>query len=118
VAVTASFREFVIEQLDQAGRDIRDKRMFGGVGIYSGELFFALIDNDILYLKVDDLSRSRYEGAGMTAFRPHGDDSVTMQYYQVPIGILEDVDALRGWVTEAVAAAARATKKPRSRSAR
>jgi TfoX/Sxy family transcriptional regulator of competence genes len=25
--------------------------MFGGLGIYSGELFFALVDDDVLYFK-------------------------------------------------------------------
>src|SRR5437868_7009537 len=45
MAVSDSFRVFVLEQLEQTTRDIRAKRMFGGVGIYAGEDFFALIDN-------------------------------------------------------------------------
>ena len=32
----------------------RSKRMFGGVGLYAGDLFFALIAGDVLYLKADD----------------------------------------------------------------
>ena len=37
---------------------IRSKSMFGGVGVYSGERFFALIDNDdTLFFKVDDATR-------------------------------------------------------------
>ncbi len=29
------------------------KRMFGGVGLYAGALFFALLAGDVLYLKTD-----------------------------------------------------------------
>jgi DNA transformation protein and related proteins len=113
--VTASFRAFVLEQLEQALRDIRDKRMFGGVGIYAGDLFFALIDNDTLYFKVDDVTRPAYIAAGMKQFSPYGPEGETMGYFQVPIGVLEDVDALRSWAADAVAVVGRAKQKPRVR---
>lgn len=45
--------------------------MFGGVGLYAGELFFALIDDDILYLKADDTTRAAFE-----ALRPWVDDAI------------------------------------------
>ena len=41
--------------------------MFGGVGIYAGELFFALIADDTLYLKADDQTRSEFERRGLGA---------------------------------------------------
>jgi TfoX/Sxy family transcriptional regulator of competence genes len=116
VPVTASFRAFVLEQLEQATRDIRDKRMFGGVGIYAGELFFALIDNDTLYFKVDDETRPTFVAAGMKPFSPYGPEGETMHYFEVPIGVLEDVDALQSWVADAVAVAGRAKQKPRTRA--
>ena len=43
--------------------------MFGGVGIYAGDLFFALIDDDTLYFKVDDSNRSDFEKRDMGLFR-------------------------------------------------
>ena len=85
--------------------------MFGGVGIYSGEYFFALIDDDILYFKVDDSNRPDFVARGMEPFRPNGHDGETMQYYTVPEELLEDADALRPWVEGAVAVA-RSRKKP------
>lgn len=45
--------------------------MFGGVGLYAGELFFALIDDDILYLKADDATPAAFE-----ALRPWVDDAI------------------------------------------
>ena len=76
--------------------------MFGGVGLYSGEFFFALIADDILYFKADASTRPDFEARGMGPFRPFGDAGGTMQYYQVPEDLLEDPDALRPWVEKAV----------------
>ena len=83
------------------------RRMFGGVGIYAGGLFFALMDNNRLYFKVDDSNRPDFKAAGMGPFRPSGQDGATMQYYEVPPDLLEDADALGGWVTSAIAVARR-----------
>jgi len=81
--------------------------MFGGVGIYAGDLFFALIDDDALYFKVDESNRSDFERAGMGPFQPSGDGGGVMQYYRVPDELLEDVEALESWVEKAVQVAAR-----------
>lgn len=104
MAVTPGFADFVVEQLDGCGA-ITTKRMFGGVGIYSGDVFFALIDNDILYLKADDSTRDDVVRAGGEPFRPFGDDRDTMQYYSVPVSVLEDADALCAWGRKAIAVA-------------
>ena len=89
--------------------------MFGGVGIYSGELFFALIAEDTVYFKVDDTNRPDFEARGMAPFRPAGPDGEVMQYYAVPEELLEDPEALRPWVDRALAVARR-KKGRRSRS--
>jgi len=79
--------------------------MFGGVGIYSGELFFALIADDTLYFKVDDSNRGDFEARRMGPFRPYGEDGESMQYYQVPEDLIEDPEALRPWAEKAIAVA-------------
>jgi DNA transformation protein len=114
VAVTPGFASFVVEQLDGCG-PITTKRMFGGVGIYSVDVFFAIIDNDILYLKTDDSNRKDFERAGCGPFRPTGEGGETMMYYGVPVSVLEDADALAAWGKKAIAVAlaAKARKKPR-----
>lgn len=87
--------------------------MFGGVGIYSDGIFFALLSGDTTYLKVDDSNRADFEAAGCGPFRPFGEHGEVMQYYELPADLLEDVDALRPWVHKAldVARAARRKKK-------
>lgn len=106
--VTPSFRSFVEEQLEQIAPPIRTRRMFGGVGIYTGDLFFALIDDDVLYLKVDDETRPAYEERGLKPFRPFGPDGAELSYREAPADLLEDADALGPWVEDAVEVAKRA----------
>ena len=110
MAVSNGYRDFVIEQLEHAARDIRWKRMFGGIGIYAGEDFFALIANDVLYFKVDDETRPAFVKRRLKPFRPYGPDGKEIGYYEVPISTLEVVDALRSWVADAVAVSRRARR--------
>lgn len=116
MSVSPGFATFVVEQLDGCG-PIATKRMFGGLGIYSGETFFALIDDDVLYLKVDDSTRPEFERAGCEAFRPYGDDRESTNYYSVPLAVLEDAETLAAWGRKAIAAALRTKQRPRRRSA-
>ena len=116
MSVTDSFRDFVLEQLDQCAREIRAKRMFGAVGIYSGEYFFAVIDDDRVYFKVDDQTRSKYEAEGMGPARLGAEpDQIVLSYYEVPTGALESPDELRPWVRDAIAVAERAATRRRPR---
>ncbi|HEU5169028.1 MAG TPA: TfoX/Sxy family protein [Gemmatimonadales bacterium] len=115
MAVTPGFRAFALEQLGRVATNLRSRSMFGGVGIYSAERFFALLDDDALYLKVDDESRAAFEAQGMAPFLPFGDGSHVMQYYGIPGDLLEDADALRPWVERALAAAGRKGRNRRSR---
>ncbi|MCI0568308.1 MAG: TfoX/Sxy family protein [Acidobacteria bacterium] len=113
MAVSAGFREYVQTQLEQV-TPVTLRRMFGGVGIYSQGFFFALMDNDTLFFKVDDSNRADYEGRGMGPFRPFGDDRTSIQYYELPAEILEDAELLRSWVRKSVSAAMRKSAQKRS----
>lgn len=114
MAVTPSFRTFVLEQLGRVVPRIRGRSMFGGVGIYAGDLFFALIADDVLYLKVDDANRPDFEARGMGPFRPEGEAGEVMQYYQVPDGLLEDAESLLPWAEKAIAVAVRKRRQGRN----
>src|SRR5918912_1531228 len=82
--------------------------MFGGVGLYCDGVFFGLIARDELYLKVDDTTRATFEAEGAKPFKPYADRPVTMQYYAVPISILESAPELVRWAERAIAVAGRA----------
>ncbi len=110
--VSASFRDFVVDQL--SGVDgLRARAMFGGVGLYAEDVFFGILAADVLFFKVDDTNRREYETAGSSPFKPYADRAMTMPYYNVPIGVLEDAVMLGQWAARAVAIAKTAkTAKP------
>jgi len=113
--VSSDYLNYVLEQLAGLG-GVSARRMFGGVGLYCEELFFALVDNDTLYLRVNDDNRADYTAHGMGQFRPYADrPEVSMTYYETPAEILEDPAQLVVWAQRSVAAAlaaAMAAAKP------
>ena len=113
MSVSASYREFVLDQLG-AVAPVSAKSMFGGVGVYSGGLFFALMADDRLYFKVDDSNRGDYEAKGMGAFHPFGDERA-MNYYEVPEDALEDPEELAQWTIKAMKVAALKPRKKKTR---
>jgi DNA transformation protein and related proteins len=112
MAVSREYLDFVLEQLT-ALRRMRPRRMFGGVGLYSDEIFFAIISEDTVYLRVDESSRADFVARGMAAFRPYADrPQVSMSYFAVPAEVLEDAGSFVEWSRRAVTAALAAAKEP------
>ena len=110
MAVTKDYRAYVEDRLGSVAT-IATKSMFGGVGIYAEGLFMAVVDNDILYFKVDDTNRDDYVSAGMNPFSPYPDkDYVMAGYYSLPEEVLEDDEVLAEWVAKSVEVARRAKK--------
>jgi DNA transformation protein len=117
LTVSDGFRRFVLDQLEELG-DVVPRSMFGGVGLYRHGVFFGIIAGDVLYLKVDDETRGDYERAGSCPFKPYADRSVTMQYYAVPVNVLESAPDLARWARAAAAAGSRALDGKRERSSK
>ena len=115
MAVSDSFLTFVLEQLDGV-RHLVTKRMFGGVGIYSDGTFFAVIDNDTLFFKVDETLGKRYRDRGMPPFMPIPGATPMTGYYQVPPDVLENAEMLVKWAKDSIAVAP--VKRRRSTTAR
>jgi DNA transformation protein len=113
--VTPEFRDFVLDQLARIPQ-LRSKRMFGGVGLYSGDCFFGIVAADELFFKVDDSNRSAYEAAGSEPFRPVLDRPVSMSYWRVPIEVLEDPGELATWALAAIRASGNAASKPKRKA--
>lgn len=109
MAVSPEYREFVLEQLGRVA-PVTPRAMFGGVGVYSGGLFFALMAGETLYLKVDETTREDFLAVGKGPFRPFGGDTDMKGYYELPAELLEDTDALRPWVDKAIDVARRSRK--------
>ena len=119
MAISKQFVEYVLEQLQGLER-LTSRRMFSGVGLYSGGLFFGLLYHDRLYFKTDDTTRPQYEARGSEGFCPRPSLArVKMTYYTVPAEVLEDAEELVKWARQATAAALTSEKaKPAKRRAK
>jgi DNA transformation protein len=113
--VSSGVREFVLDQLSGLS-GIRDRAMFGGVGLYADDVFFGILASDVLYFKVDDSSRRDYERAGAGPFKPYADRAMTMSYYAVPLVVVEDATTLVKWAKRAVDVAMASKKSARKPS--
>ncbi|MES2304550.1 MAG: TfoX/Sxy family protein [Gemmatimonadota bacterium] len=111
--MTPGFRDYALEQLGRSAPGARARAMFGGVSVATTEGTFALIDDDIVYLKGDRQNRDQFVAAGWPAFHPFGADGSAMGYFAVPGELLEDAEALAPWVLLAREAAHRAPTKKR-----
>ena len=88
---------------------VRVRRMFGGHGVYDGDIMFALEADGELYLKADALSQARFVAAGSSPFvYARGDKPFAMSYWRLPEAAFDDGDELRGWTELALSAARRA----------
>jgi DNA transformation protein and related proteins len=105
MTVSAVYVAFVLDQLSALG-GVTSRRMFGGVGLYRDELFFGLIDDDVLFFKADDSNRGDYESEGMKRFCPFPDQpQYEMGYYEVPASALDEPEELAVWARKALAVA-------------
>jgi DNA transformation protein len=112
--VNAEYIDYILGQISSLG-NVTYKRMFGGIGLFQAGTFFALIDDDLLYFKVDDITRDDYTTVEMEQFRPFGDQGLAMPYYEVPESVLTDTEGLRDWALNPVDVVLRAKKKKKRR---
>ena len=111
-----SFHDFVLDQLAEV-HGVRSKAMFGGHGLYRGEVLFGILSRTSLYFKVSADTRAEYETQGMKPFCPNGKQTLT-SFYEVPVEILEQSDELALWAQGAISAATRAALvRPRRHAA-
>jgi len=116
MAMNSEFADEAVERLQRLVPGLQARRMFGGIGLYSGELFFGMIAFDQLWFKVDDSNRADYEARRMRPFKPFPNRPTVMSYFQVPANLLDDPEELRGWAQRSVAIARRIKTSPAQKS--
>ncbi len=88
---------------------VRFRRMFGGLGIYRDAVMFALVADEVLYLKADDRTRGAFEDEGCAPFRYEArGKSVTMSYWRLPERLYDEPEEFREWALAAIGVAERA----------
>jgi DNA transformation protein and related proteins len=101
-----------IRDLFDALGPVRTRRMFGGQGIYAGDLMFALEAGGELYLKADDSIVPAFRAAGSRPFTYEKDGrTAQMSYWRLPDRAIDDPEEAARWGRLAVEAAIRAAAR-------
>lgn len=106
------YRPIRYEQMMRAaeGLDVRARRMFNGMAIYSGEKMFAfLVDEEIgLKLSPED-QRKALELPGADLFRASPNAAPMRDYVRMPRTVLDNYEQFTCWVQKSADYACRHT---------
>ncbi len=114
--ITNPFVEQTLEKLSILG-NVTAKSKFGGFGIYLNEVMFGLIADDVLYLKADNQTITRFQAAGGRPFVYDGteDSDSVKTFWTFPAEVLDSPDDLKEWGELAYEAAVRSKKEATSK---
>jgi DNA transformation protein and related proteins len=95
------------------------RRMFGGAGLFRDGVMFALISDEVLYLKADATTVPAFEAEDLGPFTygTKNGDRVLTSYWRTPERLLDDDEDMRDWCRRAAEVAVQASKKSSKRSA-
>ena len=96
MALSASFRDFVLDQLSGVG-EFETKNMFGGVALLHRGSAFAKIKHDKVWLRVDDSNREDFTERNMQQYTYGKDNSRRLNFFEAPVEVVEDHDELVKW---------------------
>ncbi len=111
------FVEFAVDLLSRLG-PVRARAMFGGHGIYCGDLMIGLVDDDEVFLKTDAVTRPAFVAAGCRCW-VYEDATRRMEtgYFRPPDEAHESAEDMEPWGRLALEAARRAAAEKRARAA-
>jgi TfoX/Sxy family transcriptional regulator of competence genes len=97
-----AYRPSRYEQVMKASEayDARARRMFGGMGIYTGEKMFAILHDDIVSFKLSPEDRqTALELDGAKPFTPAEEGHPEMpEYIVMPMSVLDDEETFTAWL--------------------
>ncbi|MBV6503407.1 MAG: hypothetical protein AKCLJLPJ_01478 [Fimbriimonadales bacterium] len=80
------------------GLDARARKMFGGMGVYTGEKMFAILYEDEVSLKLSPEDREQALSLdGATLFQPP-DGPQMSEYVVMPNSVLNDENSFKEWL--------------------
>ena len=115
--------EFVHELFARFG-PVSVNRMFGGAGIWSGGLMFAIAFDGVIYLRVDDASIAEFEREGSKPFvyprakTPGKIGRPSRAFWRLPERLYDDPDELAVWAQRSLAIAERKKLNPRKQASK
>jgi DNA transformation protein len=98
MAVSPDFMDFACELFSDLG-PTRARRMFGGAGVYAHDVMFALIADDVIYIKAEGALAEALEAEGCESFifTPKSGEPAAMGYRRLPEAALDEPELACDW---------------------
>jgi Regulator of competence-specific genes len=99
MAVSQAFMDFACELFSDLG-PTRARRMFGGAGVYAHDVMFALIADDVIYIKAEGALAEDLAAEGCEAFvfmPKSGEPAEEMGYRRLPEAAMDDPAEASAW---------------------
>jgi DNA transformation protein len=113
MSVSDPFKAFVADHFSALGM-VSARNMFGGAGVYAQGVMFALLADDVLYVKADADMVTELAELGCHAFTVDfgkGKGSHSMGYWTLPESAMDDPFEAEQWGRRALAFALSKKKK-------
>ena len=111
VSVDSALIEHLMDVLRPLG-GVAARRMFGGAGLFRDGVMFALISDEVLYLKADATTVPAFEAENLGPFT-YGTKKgyrVLTSYWLAPERLLDDDEEMRDWCRRAADVAGQAAR--------
>jgi DNA transformation protein len=112
--------EAIRDVFQAVGRPLQIRRMFGGQGVYQGDVMFALVARDEIYLKADAETVDEFRNLGSKpfAFDTKGGTTTITSYWLMPASGFDEPDEAARFADLAMAAALRARRGRNAKKSR
>lgn len=107
MSLSPGFTDYALELLAGVGR-VEARRMFGGAGVFRDGVMFALLDDDVIYVRVDDPLQADLQAQGSVpwVYSMKADGVVRdMGYWRLPETAADDPDEATAIAKRSYAAA-------------
>lgn len=112
MVASKGFTEFLHEQLAPLG-PVSPRRMFGSTGLFRDGVLFALVRDDVLYLRVDAGNRAMFgddPSLAPLSYVKRG-QRIELAYWPIPERLLDEPEEFLAWARAALGAAMRVAAK-------
>jgi len=94
------FLNYVLEDL-LSGMNVQARPMFGCFGLYRDGVIFGIVDEDLLYFKVDASNQQAYQtqGSQPLCYESKG-KTVRLPYWEVPAAVMDDFELIKSWAED------------------
>jgi DNA transformation protein and related proteins len=93
---------FLKESIEDAIGPVSFRKMFGGIGVWSGNVFIAMISDGALLIRLAEKEESDVLEAGFVPNDPSSAGKGRKRYYEVPADVIENRDELEPWLRKSI----------------